>query len=156
LDEKKEIIYGLKKNIFVNKISPMKNKLDFPFFTIEEIDDGIVHIHIKEMEELRVEDVAQIYDVIEKIGGGKKVGILSTFDGLISSYKKGVPRYASSARAQELVLATAYVTDSLAMRMMVRFFLNFHKHKIPRRIFPNREQAMDWLRQMRKNEKVVK
>lgn len=120
--------------------------------TITEIEDGIVHIHIRDTSEFRKEHLVQLYDAIEKMYGGKKAGILSTFEGL-TSYQKGVARYASSERAQKLVLATAYIIAPLAMRILVRFFLNFHKQKIPRKIFISKEKALTWLKKMKDRKK---
>lgn len=131
----------------------MKERKDFPSFSIIPIEEGIVHIHMKELEELTVDDVAQVHAALEKINNGKRTGVLTTFDGFIPSPGKEVAQYSSSAKAQKLIFATAYLIDSLAMRLVVRFFLNFYKHKIIRKIFSNEQQALEWLREMRDKEK---
>lgn len=129
----------------------MKARKEFPSFYLSLIEEGIVHIEMKKIKELTFTDIIQIYDEIENIGNGKKMCLLVTFNEFISSQGTKVPQYATSARAKKLVIATAYVIHSVAMALALKFFISFHKQVFPRRVFKDRNKALEWLRRMRKN-----
>lgn len=129
----------------------MKYYKEFPAFRISLLEEGIVHIEMKDSKEMTLADIIQIYDEIEKIGNGEKMCVLTTFNGFVSSKNNEVIKYAASARAKKLVIATAYVIRSLAMTLAVKFFMGFHKQVLPRRIFQDKKKALEWLRKERAN-----
>ncbi|MBI3502525.1 MAG: hypothetical protein HY063_12105 [Bacteroidetes bacterium] len=99
----------------------MKSRKEFPSFFISLLGEGIVHVEMKDVKEMSVKDTMQIYDEMERLGNGEKMCVLTTFNGFISSQDKEVSKYATTERAKKLVLATAYVFDSLALRIAVNF-----------------------------------
>ena len=130
----------------------MKSKLDFPAFTISLIEKGIVQIDFKKIKEMTIENVEQLYGAIAEIGNAKKVYILTTFQAYIPMNKE-VMAHSMKKEFQDRILASASVFRSTALRVAVKFFWTFHKPKQPRQIFESRESALQWLREIKQEEK---
>ena len=126
----------------------MKEKLDFPAFMISLIEDDIVRVDFKKIKEMTPEHIDQLYSAVEKLGGGKKVGMISTFQGYIPMNNE-VMAHSRKKEFQDKVFASASVLKSAALRMAVNFFSSFHKPKHPRKIFSSNESALKWLKQVR-------
>src|ERR1035437_2433183 len=127
----------------------MKDQCDFPAFTAYRLEENILHTAMKNVKELSAKDVEQIQDCYLKIGDGNNVYVLVTFQGYIPLNDEAM-EMANKNKAQNIHGATAYVVDNLAIRIGIRFFMNFHKHKYPVTIFGTRPEALSWLRQEKK------
>lgn len=127
----------------------MKEQCDFPAFTAYCLEDNILHTAMKNVKELSAKDVEQIHDCYLKIGNGNKVYVLVTFQGYIPMSDEAM-EMANKNKAQNIHGATAYVVGNLAIRIGIRFFMNFHKHKYPVTIFGTMPEAISWLRQEKK------
>jgi hypothetical protein len=127
----------------------MKEQCDFPAFTAYCLEENILHTEMKNVKELSAKDVEQINDCYLKIGNGKKVYVLVTFQGFIPLSDKAM-KAANENKVQNMRGATAYVVDNLAQRLGVRFFMSFYKHKFPIAIFGTKDKAITWLRQEKK------
>lgn len=130
----------------------MKERKDFPSFSITILEPRIVHVAIKETKELTLQDTILLYDEVEKISNGNKIGILSTFESFLPPNDE-VMKYTTSGRPVKLVFASAIVVESLALHVVVMMFMKFNKHPIPRKVFNSKRKALDWLREMRDEEK---
>lgn len=127
----------------------MKERKELPSCFISLLEDRIVHVEMKAIKEMSLKDVIQIYDEIERIGKGQKMCVLTTFNGFISSRNKEISKYAASERARKLVLCNAYVLNSRALRIAVKFFIRFQKQETVRIVFENKRDALKWLRSVR-------
>lgn len=127
-------------------------KKDFPSFSVELVEDRIIHICVKEVDEITLQDNIQFYDEIEKMGKGKKAGVLSTFKSFVPPNKEAM-KYSVSERPIKLVYASAIVVESVALHVVIMMFMKFHKHPIPRKVFNSKRKALAWLREMRDEEK---
>ena len=125
-------------------------KKDFPAFTISELEERIVLIELKGVE-MGLEETIQLYDEVEKIGKGKKVGTLSIFKAYVPPNDEAM-KYSSGSRAPKLVYASAIVVESLATRLVMMMFMNFNVQQVPRKVFSGKRKALQWLREMREKE----
>ena len=125
-------------------------KKDFPSFTISEIEDRIILIELKGVE-IGLEETIQMYDEVEKIGKGKKVGGLSIFKAYVPPNDEAM-KYASGSRPPKLIYASAIVVESLATRLVMMMFMNFNVQQVPRKVFSGKRKALQWLREMREKE----
>jgi hypothetical protein len=133
----------------------MKEQCDFPAFTAYRLEENILHIEMKKVNGLSAKDVWQINDCHLKIANGSKIYLLVTFQGFIPLSDEAM-KVANKNKAQNIHGATAYVVDNLAIRIGIKFFMNFHKHKYPVTIFGTKPEAIRWLRQeKRKNTAVL-
>lgn len=44
----------------------------------------------------------------------------------------------------------AFIVNSLPMRLLVNFYISFHKPKIPTKMFNNEEKAINWINSLKK------
>lgn len=124
----------------------MHHQYDFPAFAAYRLDDNMVHIEMKKIKKLTGEDVEQIYDCHKKIGEGRKVYVLVTFSGYIPISDEAMTQAKKSSK-QEIQAATAYVVNNFALRIGVKFFINFYKPKYPINICGNKAEGISWLKQ---------
>lgn len=132
----------------------MKDKVDFPAFTISLVEDGIVQTDFKKIKEMTVGHVEQLYATMAKMGMGKKVCMLTTFQAYIPM-SDDVMAHSMKKEFQEKILASAIVLKSTALRVAVKFFWTFHKPKQPRRIFESTEGALQWLRKVKQEQEEL-
>ena len=129
----------------------MKEKIDFPAFTISLVEDGIVQVDFKKMKEMTLEHVDQLYGAMGELGGDKKMCILTTFQAYIPMNNE-VMAHSMKKEFQDKILVSATVLKSTALRVAVKFFWTFHKPKQPRKIFSSRESALQWLRKIKQEQ----
>lgn len=132
----------------------MKESIDLTSCKASLIERGIVHLEMKEVKVTTLQHIVQVYDAVEQLGGGEKMGLLTTFEGYIPGVTKEAYDYSGSARVKSLATGTAYVIDNFALRILVKFFMKFYKQIIPRKIFDNKKDAMEWLRKLRDQKKT--
>ena len=125
-------------------------KKDFPAFTISGLEEHIILIELKGVE-MGLEETVRLYDEVEKIGKGKKVGGLSIFKAYVPQNDDAM-KYASGPRPPKLIYASAIVVESLATRLVMMMFMNFKVQQIPRKVFSGKRKALQWLREMREKE----
>jgi hypothetical protein len=129
----------------------VKEEKDFPEFSISEIEKGIALIKHKGVE-MDLQAMIRVYDEIEKIGKGKRIAILNSFDSYIPPDKEAM-KYMASKRPPKLIYASAILVESLAIQVVVMMFMRFNKQKVPRKVFNCRRKVLEWLREMKKKEK---
>jgi hypothetical protein len=112
-------------------------------------DAGIVHIrsiepgYVMELEETR--ECFEIYRQMEC----DKVKCLQLMDirNSISMSKEG--RDYAAMHGKNFFIASAIVSNSLAVRLLVNFYNKFYRHEVPFRMFGSMEDAYKWLRKFK-------
>ena len=127
----------------------MKDQCDFPAFTAYCLEDNILHVEMKKINQLTEKDVEQIFECHEKIGNGTPAYVLVTFAGYIPMSDEAMA-YSKKRSKETPTAATSYVVNNFALRIGVKFFMNFHKPKYPINICGSKEEAISWLRQEKK------
>ena len=132
----------------------MKEKLDFPAFTATLVQPRIVNVAFKKIKIIRIDDIKDIAIAIKQLAEEKKVGVFLTFKGFIQPNDEVLVDPARK-EIQKHVFATAYVVKSMAIRIGIKFFMNFHgdKEGIPRNIFETKEKAIAWLVKVKEEQK---
>lgn len=123
--------------------------MDFPAFTAYYLEDDILHIDLKKVKKLTGQDVEQIFSCYKGIGKGKKVYALVTFQGFIPMSDDAMVE-AKKQSKKALQGAGAYVVNNFAIRMSIKFFMNFYKPKYPINICSTKSEAISWLKQQKK------
>ena len=131
----------------------MKNTCEFPAFTAYLLENYMVHIEFKKVKKLSAQDVQEVFNCHKKIGQGKKVFVLVTFSGFIPMSDEAMEQAKKNAAA-ELQAATAYVVNNVALRMSIKFFMNFYKPKHPITISGSKAEALVWLKQEKRKVEV--
>lgn len=117
-------------------------KLDFA--TLELRSDNILRIFLHENAVLDLEAVKILHATYPKICKDKKYYFLFEADENVI-YTKDGREYSKIHESEQPSLKVAAVSDKLPYRMVVNFYLKFHKPTKLVRFFSNREKAVEWL-----------
>jgi hypothetical protein len=108
-------------------------------------NDGIIEINWDhKLEIVEPKHIAKMQEVVAELGGGKKMPLLFFPHGFLNVSKEGA-KYATSDEGVRYTLAIAVIVDNLAKKLLMNFFLNFNKPKVPTKGFSNKEDALKWL-----------
>jgi len=130
----------------------MKEQCDFPAFTAYRLDEDMVHIALKKIKQLTALDVQQIYSCHDKMGNGKRVYVLATFEGFIPLSDDAMVEAKKEGKRSPQA-ATACVVNNYALRVAIKFFMNFYKPDYPIHISSTKKEAIAWLKQQKKKNK---
>jgi hypothetical protein len=130
----------------------MKETCDFPAFTAHRLGDEVLHIEMKKVKKLFGKDVEQIYDCHLKIGKGKDIYLLVTFQGYIPMSDDAMAEAKKQGKSHKQA-AAAYVVENSAIRMGIKFFINFYKPNYPIIISAKKSEAISWLLQQKNGNK---
>lgn len=113
-------------------------------------EDDIIHIKIKDEEEINSAEFEDIIRAVSELGEAKAKCIMLEA-GLNSSVSSRVRSNASHPNANFLSLADAIVVKSLAQRLMANFYLKFNRPSRPTKVFENCTDAVNWLYKVKKD-----
>jgi hypothetical protein len=116
-------------------------------------NDEILCVRIYENAEIEKEDVEELFSIYRRLGLGP-IRIPQLMYGL----KDFIISPAARARASELghgyFVASAIISDSLATRFFVNFFIKFNNPKVPFKMFADETSAKQWLSQFQSVNKL--
>lgn len=118
-------------------------KEDVGCATVELREDGIMHIHIKETQTFEMEDSEKVFKLREKMAGGRKAPMIYTCTQFVIPSKE-VREFVASEERSGLVLADAFVVNSLPQKLMANIFIKINKPVRPTKVFNNFEAACEW------------
>jgi hypothetical protein len=121
------------------------NAIDLGHSLIRLRNDGIVQVNFGDEAELDIKESTEIVKAIGKITEGKKMLILN-IAGANTTATSAARDYSASAEGAEYTIADAFVTKSLAQKLLGNFYMNFHKPFAPTRMFDDVEKATEWLK----------
>ncbi len=107
--------------------------------------DAIMHVHIKAVEEFLTDDVMDIFNGVYEIGKGEKFLNLITFENFLIVDKE-TRKLAARSIASKYTIADAFVVDSVALKLLINFYIAFNKPSRPTQLFDSEEKAIDWLK----------
>lgn len=110
--------------------------------------DGIVYCDYKEGVELDVPLQMLMLDVFNELTEGKKVPFLIE-GGLGVTITKEARDNAIKIEDISPFKATAVVVRNIAQALIANFFIKFNKPKSPYKVFNNKEEAIEWLKEYR-------
>ena len=113
--------------------------------------DGIMHVHIKEGNEMQLTDAIQVVEAMGKLGMKQKFPLLIDC-GEFASVDKEVRMFSASKEANIYTLAEAVAYHSFAHKLLADFYVNYNKPAIPTKVFQNNEEGIDWLKTFQKQE----
>jgi hypothetical protein len=108
-------------------------------------DDGILHLHIKSHAEVDMTSAKEILKAMRMLGGGLKYPVLIEA-GELARIDPEVRIFSASAEGNIYTLADAVAYESLAQKLIARFYLAHDKPVVPTEIFPDQAEAIEWLR----------
>ncbi len=109
------------------------------------LNEGIIHIHFKAGSNVELSDALLIIEAMGKLGGGKKYPVLIDA-GEFCSVDKEVRILSASAESNIYTIADAIAYTNFAQKLLADFYVKYDKPKIPTMVFPDKAQAIIWLR----------
>lgn len=118
--------------------------LKLEFATLELRSDQILRIFLHENTVLDLDSVKKLHEAYHQICKGKKYYFLFEADENVV-YTKDGREYSKDHEKEQPSLKVAAVSDKLPYRMVVNFYMKFHRPTKSVRFFSNREKAIEWL-----------
>ena len=110
--------------------------------TAQMIEGDIFNIHYKGGINYEIQDFKEGIEAFHTLTKGKPVRVLIEF----GKYASGTPEARKFVEENNVTsIAEAVVINSLAQRILVRFYQTFRKQNQPMKIFDSREKALEWL-----------
>lgn len=124
------------------------NTLDKIKTTIGNIslqEEGIIRYEIDGVDEITKDNLIEYFEAVENLGKGKSfcnLVLLNKFVSVGSEARK----VAASEENNRYTIADAFVTDSVALKLVGNFYMRYDKPVRPTKLFTNEEEALTWLR----------
>jgi len=114
----------------------------------------ILRLTVFEGVDLEFEDILEMAAAFRKISNGEKFAVLldATKPFTVSSEAR---TFIASKELTSDRMAAAFVTKSLANRIVGNFFIKFNKPATPTKLFSEEALAMEWLWQQIENNKKL-
>lgn len=111
-------------------------------------EEGILRTTFLEGAEIDLEEAKENLRSVRKLSGGNK--ILNLVDGrAYFTMTKRARDFAAGKESNEFNIACAIVSNSLTNRLLINFFITFHKPPAPVKMFSSEEEALKWLRKFK-------
>lgn len=106
---------------------------------------GLLKVVLSDDSEITYEDVLEQRRIAAELTDNKPHVVLAIAGRRTSATKEA--REYSSQNVPEGRMAEAILIKSLPVRLMGKFFINFHKPNVPTQMFESESEAMIWLNQ---------
>lgn len=112
-------------------------------------EEGILRLKPFVGTDLELKDVMACFEVYKKWGCDKQK-VLQLIDARehVSMTHEG--RKYAAEHGKHFFIASAVISNSLAVRLIVNFFNSFYEQPVPFKLFGTEEEALKWLRKFRK------
>lgn len=123
----------------------MKKKTTTSIAEMHVDDEGILIVEVIGGVTIDLEKSKAYIEATKKLLGGRKALVLfnASSDYRITEEAKA---FAGSKEFSENRIAVAYVTNSVANRLLFNLFLKVHNPIVPSKMFSNEDSALKWLR----------
>lgn len=114
-------------------------------------DEGILRINVLEGAHIDLPSLIEDGEANHLLTGNRKT--LALFDSrAFFTIEPDAREYLRSGIIDPTRIATAVITDRLATKLLVNFFIRFNKPKTPMRMFTTEQGALEWLRQFKQSD----
>lgn len=109
-------------------------------------NEGFLILKLDDRCEMDLEEVKDCFEAYKKLGCGPDNKVLQLIDTRGESSMTHEARTFVSEIASQFFIASAIVSNSLSIRLIVNFFNQFYKNLVPFKMFNNEAEARKWLR----------
>ncbi len=109
-------------------------------------DEGFLMLKLIECGQLELEEVKACFEAYQRLGFGPSNKVLQIIDIREDGSMTHDARAFAAENGRHFFIASAVISNSLAVRMIVNFFNTFYKHPVPFKMFANEVDAKNWLR----------
>ncbi len=115
------------------------------------IDDrGILNVKVMEGAELTYEEVKICFESYSELGCGEHNKMLQLMDANANCSMTKEAREYVAKQGDHFFIASAVITNNLAVRLIANFINKFYKMNLPFKLFDSEEKALQWLLKFRK------
>jgi hypothetical protein len=111
--------------------------------------EGVLCFKVQAEAELELEEIKTCFEIYRKLGCAENKVLQLMYAGDEASMTREARDYAA-AQGHQFFIASAIISTSLAIRIVVNFFNTFYNNPIPFKMFSTEEEARDWLYSFRK------
>jgi hypothetical protein len=123
----------------------IERQSDHSFFTVKLFKDGIIHVNLKGIDEIDIDNAKEIINGIGEFCQDKKRPVLVSSDSFAAPTPEA-RHFLAKADSNPYSSAAAYLTKTLAEKLITNAFIRFNKPTRPTRMFTTEHKAMEWLR----------
>ena len=106
--------------------------------------DRILRVKLFDDAEIELEDAIQNYEATIAITQGEKFLVMVDATSNVSVSKEA-RAFVALTKENEKRIAEAFITTSVANKLVGNFYINFNKPKTPTKIFSSETDAIKWL-----------
>jgi hypothetical protein len=109
----------------------------------------VFHAIIKSGEKISMEMTVLGYEFLNKHGGGRFYNLyeFETF----AEMDPEVRTWAADTSGNNCTYVDAVVISNFAQKIIANFYIKFNKPKMPTKVFPSTEKALEWILSVRKD-----
>ncbi len=130
--------------IIADKIIFVKT-IDLGHSLVQLRNDGIVQVDFGDDVDVDLKESTEIVNAIGALTEGKKALILN-IGGRNTTATGAARNHSASEQGARFTIADAFVTKSLAQKILGNFYMNFHKPYVPTKMFDDVNLAIEWLK----------
>ena len=108
-------------------------------------DDGIISMVIKDNAEVDIEAAKENQEAFIELVGKEECLLLVSF-GKDYYATKEAKEFAANSHIGRQVIAEAIIINNLAHKILINFYISFHKPKRSIRMFTKEAEALKWLK----------
>ncbi len=118
-------------------------------------DNDILIVVIKEDVDLGIKEMDELLEFSAKFTSYKKrYTIVDTRSNYNSSQE--VSNHYAKSEYNKYRYADAFIVNSLGMRLLVNFYIRFHKPEILTRLFNDEQSAIHWINSLKQEQLITK
>ena len=118
---------------------------------VELISDDVLLIDIKPECSIEVEDVLELKQAAEELGGGRRLfNVIKV--GPFTLPSKLARELSCSPKGSEFKKADAFVLNSLAQKIIANFMVKVNNPVVPTKHFSSEDEALEWIECLRQKE----
>ncbi len=128
------------------KKAPIKTK--FSEIWLEQ--SGLLCLKFNDNVEADLEEVQRAFKVYEDLGLGPNKKVLQLMFGQNNFTITPEARAYAAKKGNDFFIASAMISNNLAVRMLVNFFNKFDNNQVPFKMFGTEAEAREWLGKFKK------
>jgi len=127
----------------------MNSEIKMKKSIVKRLDDRIIEIDYISDNNFELEDAIEANNAYFKLSEGKPFVSLIDVRGKVGNITNEARKhYANDEKTKIIRLAEGIVINSLAARIVAKFYIRIDKPNNPVKIFSNRDEAIKWLHQI--------
>lgn len=126
-----------------------KQKIKTRYNEIWQDDEGFLWVRATEVTEIDLEEVKACFEAYAEMGIDQEK-VLQVMDVRNSITVTREARDYAARHGHRFFIASAVISNSLSVRLIVNFFNFLYPKKVPLKMFGSEDEALKWLRKFRK------